>query len=282
MLKRLACFAFGLAVLTPVVAQEAVETHLLRYRFEKLAGKTAVYTIETELRQAVDHTGQKGAEGVRWRRDTVEQRYERKGDNGRVRQTPSRVEVEIKAPDQEPIRYDSRDPASLPVGLEGIASKIDKTVVVELTARGSVTKVRGAGGAAQRASYEAAFLEWPRKSVAVGAHWSKFPLQRIAYPPFGTLVYTTRYTLKAVNEEGRATVHAETTVLFEPGPEVKVEAPVVRISKQSAGGSMVFDANGLLLESRFRSELEITIISGDVVRIERASSETAQRLRSVK
>lgn len=281
-MKRLTCFLFGLALLTPVLGQETAATHLLRYRFEALAGKTALYTIETKVRQAVDHTGQSGAEGVRWRRDTIEQHYERKGQSGRVRQTPQRVEVEIKSPDQEAIRFDSRSDKTAPEGLESLAARIDQTVIIELTAPGAVTKVRGAASAAQGASYEAAFLQWPRKAIAKGASWSRFPLQRTPYPPFGTLVYSTRYTLKAVAEDGRTTVQAETTVLFEPSDDVKLDSPVVRISKQSAGGSMVFDANGLLLESRFQSELQIKITSGDVVRIERASSETAQRLRSVK
>jgi hypothetical protein len=281
-MKRLTPFVFGLALLTPVLGQETAATHLLRYRFEALAGKTALYTIETDVRQGVDHTGQSDAEGVRWRRDTIEQRYERKGESGRVRQTPRRVEVEIKAPDQEPIRFDSRAGKAIPEGLESIAARVDQTVIVELTARGAVTKVRGAASAAQRASYVAAFLEWPRKAIAVGDRWSKFPLQRTPYPPFGTLVYSTRYTLKNVGKAGRVTVQAETTVLFEPADDVKIDSPVVNISKQSAGGSMVFDANGLLLESRFRSELQITITSGNVVRTERATSETAQRLRSVK
>ena len=281
--------ALASILLASTFAQDGPDEAItLRYRFDRLAGKTAVYTVETELRQSVEHSGQPTAEGVRWRRDTLDQRYERRGVDGRIRQTVTRIELRIETPDgEEPIRFDSKTDKAPPEGLERVIAKLNAEVIVEMTPLGVIERVRGAADQTERAAYEASFLAWPKEPVAVGYSWTKLPLQRTPYPPFGTLVYATTYRLQSSTppSEGRSARRrfvATTIVLFEPDPKAAEDAPKVAITEQSSGGTLVFDGDGLLIESRFHSELVITITKGDTVRVERAVSETAQRLRSLR
>ncbi|RMG09862.1 MAG: hypothetical protein D6731_18815 [Planctomycetota bacterium] len=279
---------FAATAVAPLGAEDASPPgHLLRYRFEALAGGTARYTVETELRQTVRHGEGPPQEGLRWRRDRIEQRFERRGRAGRIRQRTLRVELRVVTPDGEERTWDSERGEDPPEGFERAGlRRLHRTVVLEATPRGVLTRVRGAVDGLDRAAYQASLLKLPEEPVAVGAGWRRPAAQRVPYPPFGTLIYFTRYRLASFEPasdpaDARWTVEATTTVSLDPDPPTPGQAPrEVLLTRQEAGGTLRFDGNGLLLESRFRSLLEVTVVSEGVRRVERARSHTLQRLRS--
>jgi hypothetical protein len=269
----------GAEATEPAPAPPAAEP--LRYRWPELTGWTALYTVETELEQTVIHGGQPPAVGRRWRRDTVEQELRRRGEGGRVHQTTQRIELSVRSPDEAEVRHDTAGPDEPPEGLEQALGALGRTVKLDVDPRGVVTRVRGAQDALQEGAFKASFLVLPEGPLAPGGSWARRPNQEVPYPPFGKLTYRTRYTLEEPQEETWSVV-AKTQILFAPGPPPADQpAAQVEVVRQEAGGRMVFDRRGLLVESTFRSVLELKITSGGVTRTERAVSTTLQRMRGL-
>lgn len=253
----------------------------LEYRFEQLAGKVAIYTIETEQRVANEVRGQGGGEVRTWVRQTLEYKFERgrsgNEGGGRVIVTPRRIEARLEE-EGRTTRYDSK--AGGAAGpFAALAMKIDKPVTVDLSPTGEVRSVRGVP-TSERAAYRDAFLELPEKPLDVGDGWDR--LDRKPMDPLGTLVFHFNYRLAAVEPGEPATYRITATIRARledvlPNPQARVE-----LTDQEGSGGMVLDADGLVRESSLDSRLEITIKSPAGTQVQQLRTRTRQALVEVK
>ncbi len=268
------------------------EEVLLRYRFDRLAGLEASYTIETEQRvhqEVRQRTGESGGGEVSsWTRETYRQAFapasarSRRG-RGQVTLTTQRIEAKLTAADRREA-YDSADPAQEPSErLAPWTEKLGRTVTLEVGPRGEVTQVRGAP-AAQRHTYKGLFLELPRKPISLGRGWDRLDPQPM--PPMGTLNYLFKYRLQEVLPPGedrpRPRYRIEATIGVSYQGEGPAEHAHVEVSRQSGSGYLIIDADGLLLESVLESDLEVTIKAPAGTQVQRIRSRTVQRLRDVR
>ncbi len=281
-----------LALAAPALAQEpasgATDTApvtsgpvKLEYRFDRLAGKVAVYTIETEQRVANEVRGQGGGEVRTWVRQTLEYAFERgrsgNEGGGRVVVTPRRIEARLEE-EGRTTRYDSKEGGAAGT-FAALASKIDKPVTVDLSPTGEVRNVRGVRSA-ERGAYRDAFLELPEKPLDLGDGWDR--LDRKPMDPLGTLVFHFHYSLAAV-EPGEpplyrvaATIRARLEDVL-PNPQA-----VVQLTDEHGEGGMVLDPDGLVRESSLDSRLEITIKSPAGTQVQRLRTRTRQALVEVR
>lgn len=269
--------------------ERAEEQVLLRYRFDRLAGLEARYTIETEqrvrqeLRQRTGAGESGGGEVSSWTRETFRQAFGRPSRGlGKVELTSERLEARIEAADQREA-YDSADPSQQPSErLAPLVDKLGRTITLRVDSRGRVEEVRGCP-VAQRPAYERVFLELPRKPVVTGRGWDRLEPQPM--PPLGALNYHFKYRLVDVLPPGEdrpvkryrieATIHASYSGV---GPD---EHTYVEVTRQDGHGYLIIDADGLLLESVLESDLEITIKAPAGTQVQRIRSKTVQRLRGV-
>ncbi len=252
----------------------------LEYRFERLAGKVAVYTVETEQRVKNEVRGLTGGEVRTWMRQTLEYAFERPragGDGGRVVVTPRRIEARLEE-EGRTTRYDSKTGGAAGP-FAGLALKIDKPVTIDLSRTGEVRNVRGVPSS-ERAGYRDAFLELPERPLDLGDSWDR--LDRKPMEPLGTLVFHFNYRLTAV-EPGdpplrrlSATIRARLDdVLL--NPQARIE-----LTDQEGSGGMVLDADGLVRESSLDSRIEITIKSPTGTQVQDLRTRTRQTLVEVK
>jgi hypothetical protein len=270
------------SLLSLSVAWAADEEVQLCYRFERLDGKAAVYTIETEQRVFQEVRGQGGGEVTSWVRETQEQRFGRAArGRGRVELTTRRIEARLESSEQR-TEFDSDAGEEPPPRLQPLVRKIDRPVVLDVDRTGEVEQVRGVK-VSERKSYEASFLLLPSHRLRVGEAWDR--LERRPMPPLGSLAYHFHYRLRSVSaataeRSGRWRIEATVRVLYEedagPRPHASVE-----ITRQSGGGHVVFDEDGLLRESLFESELEITIKTVAGTQVQQLRNRTVQVLRSL-
>lgn len=282
--------ALALALALPCAADEEAASGdgaLLRYRFDRLAGRVATYTIESEQRvrqEVVQRSGERGGGEVKtWARETQRQTYSADGeDRGEVALATDRIEARIESPSQHE-RYDSADPEAEPTPrLDPWLRKLGRTVTLQVTPRGRVTRVRGCEPT-ERAAYQASFLELPPRPLVLGRGWDRLDEQPM--PPLGTLQFHFKYRLRervpaADGQPERyrieATIHVEYRGV---GPTQHAH---VEVTHQQGSGHLILDADGLLLESVLDSELEITIKSTAGTQVQRIESRTIQRLRDVR
>lgn len=273
----------------PAPEPQGEEQVLLRYRFDRLAGLEARYTIETEqrvrqeLRQRSGARESGGGEVSSWTRETFRQAFARGArGQGQVELTSERLEARLEAADQREA-YDSADPAQQPSArLAPLIEKLGRTVTLQVDPRGKVGSVRGCP-VAQRPAYERVFLELPRRAITAGHGWDRLDPQPM--PPLGTLNYHFKYRLAGVLPPGEdrpvkryrieATIRASYSGL---GPD---EHTHVELTRQGGTGYLILDADGLLLESVLESDLEITIKAPAGTQVQRIRSKTVQRLRDV-
>jgi hypothetical protein len=252
----------------------------LEYAFERLAGKTAVYTVETEQKVAQEMRGEGGGEVRSWIRQTHEQRYEAPDEEGvgRVIITAVRIEARLEE-DGRTTSYDSQAGGGAGA-FAALAEKLDKPITLKVARDGEVLQVRGVPSS-ERGAYHDAFLELPERPVALGDGWDR--RERKPMPPLGTLSYLFRYRLAAVEpgEPARhrieATIRATLEEVTLPSREVNVE-----ITDQSGSGALVVDADGLLIEQSLDSRLEITVKAAAGTQIQRVEMRTRQALLEVR
>lgn len=253
---------------------------LLQYRFDRLAGKVAVYTVETEQRVGQEVQGQSAGEVRTWVRQTLEQRFEPgrgAGASGRVVVTPRRIEARLEE-DGRTTRYDSKDGGAAGA-FAGLARKVDKPVTLDLAPTGEVRGVRGVP-VSERAAYRDAFLELPEQPLDLGDSWDR--LDRKPMDPLGTLVYHFNYRLAAV-EPGdpplrriSATIRARLEDVL-PNPQA-----AVALTAQQGEGGMLIDPDGLVRESTLDTRLELTIKSPAGLQVQRLRTRTRQVLVEVR
>lgn len=254
----------------------------LEYRFDRLAGKVAVYTIETEQRVANEVRGQGGGEVRTWVRQTLEYKFERgragNEGGGRVVVTPRRIEARLEE-EGRTTRYDSKDGGAAAGPFAPLAAKIDKPVTVDLSPTGEVRSVRGVPSS-ERGAYRDAFLELPDKPLDLGDGWDR--LDRKPMDPLGTLVFHFNYRLAAVEPGDPPTYRLAATIRARledvlPNPQAKIE-----LTDEHGEGGMVLDPDGLVRESSLDSRLEITIKSPAGTQVQQLRTRTRQALVEVK
>lgn len=259
----------------PVASQTRLE-----YRFDRLAGKIAVYSIETEQRVGQELHGKPQGEVRTWMRQTLEQRFEpvRGGDGlGRVVVTPRRFEARLEEPGRT-VRYDSKDGGGAGP-FAALASKVDKPVTLELTRQGEVKNVRGVP-VSERPSYRDAFLELPEQPLDLGDSWDR--LDRKPMEMLGTLAYHFTYRLDAVEpgEPPLRRVSATIRARLEDVPPSPTTS--IRLTDQHGQGGLVLDEDGLTRESTLESRLEITVKSASGTQVQRLTTRTRQTLVEVR
>ena len=286
----LALSAAGLGVRGARALASDGEPVRLRYDFARLAGKVAIYTIESEQRvfqslDVRDAAGERGAGEVRvWQRLTLEQRFARGEDGGGVvTLTQRRIEARITSSETDEA-WDSQSGLPPSPRFRAIAAELGKPVVLQVSARGEVLAARLASGAASPPSAHAgAFLVLPERPLALGEGWSQRSAQ--PFPPFGELHFRFYYRLAertpAVEERlGRRRFEATVGIRYEPdpdGPQAHVE-----LTRRSGGGHVVQDERGLLLEEVFDTEQEVTIKSARGQQKNRQRTHTVQLLRELR
>ncbi len=262
----------------------------LAYRFQRLAGRTATYSIEHEQRVLQRVQGRRaddkgGGEVVSWARQTTEQAFEASGEGaaGRVDVTPRRVEARVEGGGAT-ARYDSATagPQSAPDAFSTLAARVGKTVSLDVTALGEVTGVRGVK-ATERAAYLRTFVALPDRPLALGRGWER--LEREPMAPFGTIAFLFRYALAEVTpgQDGAPDRYrVEATIRARLEDTVQGGTTQVELTSQDGRGRLVLDADGLLLESEIESHLELTIRSAAGEQVQRVRSRTLQRLLEVR
>ena len=274
-------------LIAPHAAGEDDAGALLRYRFDRLAGRVATYTIETEQRvrqEVIQRDGQRGGGEVEtWARETQRQAFTSgQGEAGGVALTTDRIEARITSPSQRE-RYDSADPDTQPSPrLEAWTRKLGRTVQLDVSPRGRVTRVRGCAPP-ERAAYAASFVELPSRRLSLGRGWDR--LDERPMPPLGSLQFHFQYRLREVQpaDDGRPERYRiEATVQVEARGVAPSEHATVEVTAQSGAGHLLLDADGLVIESALRTELELTIRSAAGTQVQRIESRSFQRLRDVR
>jgi hypothetical protein len=247
----------------------------LEYRLDRLAGKVVTSTLETEQVVGQELRGQDGGEVKSWTRITLEQRFEAPSDDGaaRVIMTTRRVQARLEEAGRT-ARYDSQDGGTAGP-FAGLAERIGKSVTLEVARTGEVKKVRGVPSS-ERGQYQDAFLVLPEKPLDPGDGWDR--LDRKPMDPLGTLIYHFRYGLKDVAADRRR-VEATIRARFEPGlPSAQAS---VEVTDQRGAGSIVFDPDGVVLESDLETRLVLTVKTPTGTQVQRLETRTKQALVSV-
>ncbi|MCO5171596.1 MAG: hypothetical protein M9894_35280 [Planctomycetes bacterium] len=254
----------------------------LEYRFDRLAGKVAVYTIETEQRVGQELHGKAQGEVRTWMRQTLEQRFEAPrggadGGLGRVVVTPRRFEARLEEPGRT-VRYDSKEGGAAGP-FAPLAGKVDKPVTLELTRLGEVKGVRGVP-VSERASYRDAFLELPEQALDLGDSWDR--LDRKPMELLGTLAYHFTYRLDAVEPGAPALRRVSATIRARLEDVPPNPTTSIRLTDQHGAGGLVLDEDGLTRESTLESRLEITVKSASGTQVQRLTTRTRQTLVEVR
>lgn len=280
-MSRLRPLLLALCATSVVLAQEPAPAPVkLEYAFDRLAGKTIVYAIETEQKVAQEVRGQGGGEVRSWLRQTHEQRYEAPDAEGvgKVVITPVRIEARLEE-EGRTTRFDSQTGGAAGPFAQ-LAEKLNKAVTIKVTRAGEVRQVRGVPSA-ERGAYHDAFLELPERPLAIGEGWDR--RDRKPMQPLGTLSYLFRYRLAAIEPGDPARYRVEATIrasleeVLLPSHEVNVE-----ITDQSGSGALVFDADGLLIEQTLDSRIEITVKAAAGTQIQRIETRTRQTVLEVR
>ncbi len=250
----------------------------LEYRFDRLAGKTAVYSIENDQRVAQEIKDEGGGEVRSWVRQTLEQRYEA-GERGLgvVHVTTKRLEARLEQQGAT-ITYDSDKGGKAPGAFTALAKKVGVTVTLEVNRRGVVEKVRGVPPA-ERSAWKTSFLELPERPLEVGRGWER--LDRQPMEPLGTLVYMFRYTLGAIVPaagDAPVTRRIDATIRATLDDVLPSQRTAVELTSQSGEGRLVLDEDGLVRESLLESRLELTVKAAAGTQIQRIKNRTAQVL----
>jgi hypothetical protein len=250
----------------------------LRYRFDRLDGKTATYTVETEQRVAQAVRGKEGGGEVRtWVRQTLELRFSRgDGGAGRVVQTPRRIEARVDNQGSS-TTFDSQvDHAEAGGPFATLAATVGRSVTLEVTPGGVVRSVRGVP-VAERAGYRESFLALPDRPLRPGDGWDR--LEKKPMDPLGTIVYHFRYTLDGVDpgDPVRYRLKATIRAALEDADEAAVD-----LSDQRGEGGMVLDDDGLVRESTLESRLELSMRIPGGTQVQRLETRTHQVLVEVR
>lgn len=251
----------------------------LAYCFDRLAGKVAIYTTETETRVSQENRGQGGGEVCTWVRQTLEQRFEApsrdaRPGTGRVVLTPRRIEARLEQ-EAGTVSYDSKEAAVATGPFASLAAKIDKPVTLDVTRTGDVRNVKGVPSA-ERIAYRQTFLEVPERPLDIGDSWDR--LDRQPMEPYCTIAYHWRYRLVGTEpgEPARhrleATIHAQLEDVFSS------RHGSVELKDQHGEGSMILDADGLLRESTLDSRLEMVVKTPQGLHVQKLRTRTRQVL----
>jgi hypothetical protein len=250
----------------------------LAYQFDRLAGKVAIYTIETETRVNQENRGQGGGEVCTWVRQTLEQRFEAPRDArpgvGRVVLTPRRIEARLEQ-EAGTISYDSKEGGQAAGPFAALAAKIDKPVTLDVTRTGDVRNVKGVPSA-ERVGYRQTFLEVPERPLDVGDSWDR--LDRQPMEPYCTIAYHWRYRLAGTEPGEPARHRLEATIRASLEDVFASTHGSVELKDQHGEGSMVLDADGLLRESTLDSRLEVVIKTPQGLHVQKLRTRTRQVL----
>lgn len=258
----------------------------LAYCFDRLAGKVAIYTTETETRVNQENRGQGGGEVCTWVRQTLEQRFEATSRDarpgvGRVVLTPRRIEARIEE-EGATVTFDSKESGEA-AGRAGpfaaLVAKIDKPVTLDVTRTGDVRNVKGVPSA-ERIGYRQTFLEVPDRPLAVGEGWDR--LDRQPMEPYCTIAYHWRYRLTGTEPGDPARHRLEATIRAQLEDVFASTHGSVELKDQHGEGSMVLDADGLLRESTLDSRLEIVVKTPQGLHVQKLRTRTRQVLVEVR
>ena len=171
------------------------------------------------------------------------------------------VHMQVKTDDNEPVVFDSRNPAKdLPKSFDTIEQNIGKAVIrVRFSALGRVEKVLGAAREDMDAKKTAFLVALPEEPVRPGEFWyDNFTVKVAPDPQLGpklmkNVTIRRKYTLDAV-KDGIAHISFRTYPMsIERNPHVQVQ-----LVARTLRGNVQFDmARGLVLESRSTSEGEV-------------------------
>lgn len=300
-MKRTALLAVTALAALPATAGAQDEGGLrLEYAFDRLDGRVATYTIETEQRvasfvrgrtrladdergEADDDVEAGGGEVLTRVRETQEHRYRAlAGGRGEVEVTTTRVVARLEYPSQDPDRardldvyeYDSAGEEEVPPPLARLAEKVGQSVTLRVEPTGEVTRVRPHD---QRRAFADAFVVLPEEPLRLGDSWDR--LDRRPMEPLGTLLYHWHYELARVDERTRV-LEASIRVDLDD-PSSRHRAVGVRLSDQEGSGRLVLDADGLVIESRLSSTVELTVKSRSGNQVQRVVNRSTQALEGV-
>ena len=284
-----------LTLLLPALAQDPTPVRL-EYAFERLAGKTAVYEVETE--QVVGQVLESAATGPEREKQTRQAEattrvLERQAwsfaagadGGGQIEVATERVEVTLEETSPEgattrrtPKRTFASDRPGTrpPERIRALLGKAGQKVGLTVSRAGKVTAVEGVPEEG-RAAYKGALLELPVEPLAPGSGWERREKQPM--PPLGALDYRFRWALATVEAGKRrleVTIRAD---LVEQPAERRYEAS---LSDQDGRGWLLLDPDGLVLESLLESRLELKLKTADGVQVQRLRNRTRQVLKETK
>lgn len=254
----------------------------LEYAFERLAGRTAVYRVETEqvVGQEVeaarsDHPGEKLAgeattrvverQTWRWAKDAA-------GARGRVEVETSAVSITVEENGKKRA-YSSDAPRRAPERLQPLLARAGTKVGLVVERSGALVSVEGVPPEG-RAAYQGALLQLPREPLAPGAGWDRTVTE--AMPPLGTITWSFRYALASAAEgKRRIEVRLAAELTEEQGKQRTYDAD---LRAQGGRGWLVLDADGMVLESLLESNLEIAVKSPTGLQVQRVRNRTKQAL----
>ena len=260
----------------------------LRYRFDQLAGKTAVYKVETESRVEQITEGRTQTEGggvergggevVTSAQETQEHAYARAAEGGgKVTITTKRVKARMEQPDGA-AEYDSLSDERVPQALASLAERVGRPVELLVTRTGKVESVKGVP-VSQRKAYRSSFLELPEEPLRFGGSWDR--LDRQPMEPLGTLVYHFHYTLAGVEvdeDTGQERIRLDATVRAELEDAPRGTRMSVELVAQEGRGYLLLDRAGLVHESLLESSIELRVRTPAATQIQRLKTRSDQVL----